>query len=103
MLCVLAQKFPHFVRKAEAGRRKLAGGGIKPSDAVVFVRMSLRVGTALSFPGEHMHQNRLPELLCQTDGVFKLIQIMSVHRAQIVQAHIAEHIAGENPGFEPFL
>ena len=50
-----------------------------------------------------MQQHRTLHIPSQADGFFQGGQIMAVNRAKVVQAHFAEDIIRQHPGFEPLL
>ena len=103
LLGIPAQEFPHPVGKADTDGRKLPRIGIEGPDAVIFIRVRFGVGTAFSLPCQHVEKHRLPQFPGKPDGIFKLVDVMTVHGSQIVKAHVAEHIARQEPGFELLL
>ena len=91
----LTDRLAEAVGEASAGRRQLARLGVEGADTVVDLRMLLGVLHPVALLGQHMDKNRLFGFPRQTQHRFQLFQVMSVHRAEIVQAHCAEHVHRE--------
>ena len=65
--------------------------------------MRLRIGAALALDGQNVEQHRLSQIARQPDGVFQLDKIVSVHRPEIVEAQVAEHVARQDARLKPFF
>ena len=83
-------------RLPETGRKGLpAGGGlsrlpVKATDAMVGIRVFLRKGVALSFHRGHMQQHRMVNAACRLQRLAEIVQIMTIHRPHVVEAHVFE-------------
>ena len=73
---------------------------VKGGDAVELVRILLGERIPLPFHGVDMHDDRRMELPGPAENVAELIQIVPVHRAQILKAHVFKKTAGPDGLFQ---
>ena len=85
------------------GGKGLAGDGIEGPDAVEPVGVLLRRGVALALLCDDVQQHRAVHLLGLPQQVGDPGQIVAIHRPEILEAHVVEHVRADEPALEPFL
>ena len=83
--------------------KALAGGGVEFSDAVEPGGIPFRGGIAAALFGDHMHQHRCFPVPGSPQQADEARQIVAVHRAQVLDAHVLENGGGQQETLDPVL
>ena len=76
----------------------LAGFDVEGRDAVEGVRMILGGGVALALLGHHMDQQRLVVVLRPKQHPGQLLDVVAVHRANVLEAQGVEELVVDEQG-----
>ena len=95
----LRERFAKHVGKVRLRRRQCTGHRVKRADTVIFFRCLLRVCDALALLRHDVQQHRLAQVARPAQHFLQLRLIVPVHRADVVKAHVVEHVVWQDEVF----
>ena len=87
-----------FPRRLQFSRKR-----IERADTVINIRMLFCETDSFALPRQNMNKDRFFHIPCEADHIFKLLQIMTVYRSEIIQSHGAKHVNRQKLVFHPLL
>ena len=92
------------VRWRRRSRDQRAGGRVERADPVVAGRVALGRRVALALLGDHVHEDRLPELLADVaEGLDEVLQVVAGDRADVPESELLEEQARNDQRLDRLL